>query len=87
VEDWRPRTAREANGDAVPEPLPDRTVETVAWPRETIGAHAAAAHEYEAASAQARRDDSFLKARALNFDLEGFTLPNESQRHLVGLPS
>jgi hypothetical protein len=71
----------------VPEPLPDPTAETVAWLRETIGAPADAAPEYEAATAQARRDDSFLQARALNFDLEGFTLPNESQRHCVGLPS
>lgn len=33
---------------------------------------------YEAARAQARRDDSFLQSWALNSDLEGFTKPNES---------
>ncbi|MFF9204290.1 hypothetical protein ACF1AE_21215 [Streptomyces sp. NPDC014986] len=74
----------------MPEPLPDRTAETVAWLRETIaGAPADAAPElhkavlrildlYKAAAAQARRDDSSLHAWALNFDLEGFTPPNES---------
>ncbi|WP_327749719.1 hypothetical protein [Streptomyces europaeiscabiei] len=72
------------------EPLPDRTDETVAWLRETIAAapvgsspelHKAVLRIldlYKAASAQARRDDSFLQGWALNFDLEGFTLPNES---------
>ncbi|WP_338485313.1 hypothetical protein VM636_20735 [Streptomyces sp. SCSIO 75703] len=33
---------------------------------------------YDAAIDQARRDDSFLQAWAMNFRLEGFTMPNES---------
>ncbi|MEU2281874.1 hypothetical protein ABZ614_08015 [Streptomyces sp. NPDC013178] len=33
---------------------------------------------YDAATDQARRDDSFLQAWAMNFRLEGFTMPNES---------
>jgi hypothetical protein len=33
---------------------------------------------YNAVSDQARRDDSFLQAWAMNFRLEGFTKPNES---------
>jgi hypothetical protein len=78
-------------GGAVTDPLPDRTAETVTWLRERIATDpaAAAAPElrdaalkmldlYTAATAQARRDDSFLQGWALNFDLEGFTLPNES---------
>lgn len=74
------------------EPLPGRTAETVVWLREKIEegrANGTTAPEfcdtilrmldlYGAAAAQARRDDSFLQAWALNFDLQGFTLPNES---------
>ncbi|MFI2765697.1 hypothetical protein ACH5A3_44065 [Streptomyces echinatus] len=33
---------------------------------------------YDAATDQARRDDSFLQAWAMNFRLKGFTMPNES---------
>lgn len=72
------------------EPLPDRTAETADWLRETIAntpaddvpeLHTAVLRIldlYKAASDQARRDDSFLQTWALNFNLEGFTLPNES---------
>jgi hypothetical protein len=33
---------------------------------------------YDAATDQARRDESFLQAWAMNVRLEGFTMPNES---------
>ncbi|MFJ8860239.1 hypothetical protein ACIRD8_17600 [Streptomyces sp. NPDC102451] len=33
---------------------------------------------YDAASEQAQRDDSSLQGWAMNFRLEGFTMPNES---------
>lgn len=33
---------------------------------------------YDAATDQSRRDHSFLQAWAMNFRLEGFTMPNES---------
>jgi hypothetical protein len=61
----------------------------VEWLREQLADTAKASPEvrdamrrildlYDAARAQARRDDSFLQSWALNADLEGFTKPNES---------
>ncbi|MFF9010930.1 hypothetical protein ACF087_34795 [Streptomyces goshikiensis] len=74
------------------EPLPDRMQETIARLRQHVSSDPAAAEAapalrdavlrildlYQAAARQAGRDDSFLQAWAINFDLEGFTLPNES---------
>jgi hypothetical protein len=74
---------------ALTDPLDDQTPLRVERLREQLADDAKTSPEvrdamwrildlYEAARAQARRDDSFLQSWALNSDLEGFTKPNES---------
>lgn len=71
-------------------PLPDPTPQRIAWMREEIARKSGALGPnlrdallgvldlYGAASDQTRRDDSFLQSWAMNFRIEGFTMPNES---------